>query len=175
VIRPPRLSKDRNYPQIGRISCGCLDCLGFPGRHFVSSSSSSINTGEKLSSGPFIRRRSKLLDIPRDWATRFWRRGIWVTCSRDALPLRSYIFKLRPISDFQAHSLISFYQNPPPSQRLVSTDASPSRKVANNAPTGSGELIKEILSMLNPPPRQRSRQSRVYRPSRLCCKPGSGV
>lgn len=51
------------YPQIGRMSRGDLDFLGFPGRHLVSSSSSSTNTGVKLSSGPFIRRRSKLVDI----------------------------------------------------------------------------------------------------------------
>lgn len=101
-----------NGLQIGRISWGCLDCLGFPGHHCASPSPSSANTGGKLSSGPFIRRRSKLVDILKDGRQSPRRFG--VTRSRATILLRSSVFELRP-SWVVSHalSLISFFQRLP--------------------------------------------------------------
>ena len=64
------------------------------------------------------------------------------TCDRDPRPLRSSVFKLRPISVTVqgSHSFISFSPKPPPSRPLVPTDASPSCEVADDASTGSGKL-----------------------------------
>ena len=59
VTRAPEVGNDI---QMGRMSWGFLNCLDFPGRQVVSSSFST-NSGEKLSSGPFMRRRSKFADI----------------------------------------------------------------------------------------------------------------
>ena len=83
--------------------------------------------------------------------TDFGSRRLAVTCSRDLPPLRSSVFKLRPISvpDAPAHSLISLSPKPPPSQRVVSTDASTSHKVVSNASPGINKLTECILSMLN--------------------------
>ena len=78
--QPSGLSEIGDDLQIGRMSWGCLDFLGFPGRHFVSSSPSSTKIGEKLSSGPFIRRLSKLVDILRNEGQGADRRQFEVTC-----------------------------------------------------------------------------------------------
>ena len=137
----PRLPDVRNDLQIGRISRGCLDCLGFPGRHFVSSSSSSTNTGGKLSSGPFIRRRSKFVDIFEGRSTRPDR--------TDVVPLRSSVSKLRLMSESRCpRSFLNLFILLPASVVQI-PNASASCEVLDDASAGSSGLVNDVCSMLN--------------------------
>lgn len=129
--------------------------------------------------------RGRLSVVGRSWSTSRGtgqelrrdrgRQYFWVTCKRDASPLRSPVLKLRLISvpGFPLLNL-SLPQTPAFSDSYLQMQAQAVRSPTTRLQVWMNPQAWDLIDA-NLPLRQRSRQSRVCRPCRLYYKPGLDV